>query len=66
MMVFCQDTLVLYGSVLSSWTPRYTVAVLANLVPFQVGFSSRLASLLLRWKAHTLVLDGFACSWFTL
>ena len=54
---------VLYDNVLSRWTPRYTyVDVLSSLVPFQVTFSSHLASLFLRWKAHTWVLDGFARS----
>ena len=49
------------------WTPRYTgVDVLSSLVPLQVTFSSRLASLFLKWKAHNWVLKGFALSWFSL
>ena len=34
------------------------VIVFESLVPFQITFSSRLASLFLRWKAHTVSLKG--------
>ena len=58
---------VLYDSVLSRWTPWNTgVDVLSRPEPFQVTFSSRLASLFLRWNAGTLVLDGLARSSFSL
>ena len=51
-IVFCQDGYQGYTG----------VDVLSSPVPFQVTFSSRLASLCLIWKVHTWLLDGFARS----
>ena len=73
MMLFCAfifcfvlQMCVLYDNILSRCTARYTgVALFASVVPFQVTFNSRLASLFLRWKEPTCLLDGCARSWFT-
>ena len=66
-LLFGLQMCVLFDSVLSRWTPRYTIViVLTSMVPFKVTFRSRLASLFLRWKAHTWVLDALARSWFNL